>query len=284
MEIVESLPRLRARVEGWRAAGDTIGFVPTMGNLHAGHFALVEQARTVCDRVVASVFVNPTQFGPGEDFERYPRTPQEDAEGLAAHGCDLMYLPDVATLYPLGIGLAHRLAVPALADVLCGAQRPGHFDGVVTVVSRLFNHVAPDVAVFGEKDFQQLRILERMTEDLAYPIRILRGPTVREPDGLAMSSRNRYLDAARRADAPAIHQALLRARDGWRAGQPLDELERDALNRLRDAGFDVDYVEIRRDADLLRPDALERDGLRIFVAARVGGTRLIDNLELVDFI
>lgn len=282
MDIVQTLPELRARVDAWRAAGEVVGFVPTMGNLHAGHYSLVGQARALCSRVVASVFVNPTQFGPGEDFERYPRTPGEDAEGLRAHGCDLMYLPHVGTLYPHGTEIACRLSVPAMADVLCGAHRPGHFDGVVTVVSRLFNHVRPDVAVFGEKDFQQLRILERMTEDLGYPIRIVRGPTLREADGLAMSSRNCYLDGHERALAPRLYRTLLAAREGWRAGRPLADLEREAVAHLQQSGFRVDYVEIRRASDLGRPADGERDGLRIFAAARLGGTRLIDNIPLTD--
>lgn len=280
MDIVETLPQLRARLDAWRAQGESVALVPTMGSLHAGHFALVEQARAACDRVVASVFVNPTQFGPGEDFERYPRTPQEDAEGLAAHGCSLMYLPGVGTLYPFGPDRSHRLSVPALADVLCGAHRPGHFDGVVTVVSRLFNHVQPDVAVFGEKDFQQLRILERMAEDLGYPVRILRGATVREEDGLAMSSRNRYLDNSQRGQATAIRRTLLLAHEAWTAGQPLAAIEEEGVSRLREAGFTVDYLEIRRESDLARPAAGERDGLRIFAAAKLGTTRLIDNLAL----
>ena len=280
MEIVTALTRLRARVDAWHADGEVVALVPTMGNLHAGHYALVTQARDLCDRVIASVFVNPTQFGPGEDFERYPRTPQDDAEGLQQHGCDLMFLPDVATMYPFGADAAHRLAVPALADVLCGAHRPGHFDGVVSVVSRLFNQVRPDVAVFGEKDFQQLRILERMTQDLGYAIRIERGPTVREADGLALSSRNRYLDAGQRATAPRLHRLLCDVRDGWQAGRAAADLEAEAGQRLREAGFVVDYVEIRRADDLCPAQPGERDGYRVFAAARLGATRLIDNISL----
>jgi pantoate--beta-alanine ligase len=280
MEIVESAVSLRQHVDTWRSRRQLIGFVPTMGNLHAGHFALVTQARAVCDRVVVSVFVNPTQFGPGEDFERYPRTPQEDAEGLQRHGCDLMFLPDVTTLYPYGAERAFRLAVPEMADVLCGAHRPGHFDGVVTVVSRLFNLVRPDVAVFGEKDFQQLRILEQMTRDLGYAIKVERGETVREPDGLAMSSRNRYLDPAQRATAPRMHAAMLAAREGWRSGRRPADLEHEVAAVLGEAGFRIDYVSIRRASDLSSARDDDRDGLRIFVAARLGPTRLIDNMAL----
>lgn len=280
MRIVGAADDLRAAVAAWRRDGLRIGFVPTMGNLHAGHFALVEQARERADCVVASVFVNPTQFGPGEDFARYPRTPDEDAAGLRAHGCDLLFLPDVATMYPFGADRAYRVTVPALADVLCGAHRPGHFDGVATVVARLFNFVRPDLAVFGEKDFQQLRIIERMVEDLGYGIAIARGPTVREADGLAMSSRNRYLSVENRRRAAQIHGTLVSLRSAWREGAELAGLEADGRRRLAAEGFDVDYLEARREGDLGRPEPEERDGVRIFTAARIGGTRLIDNLLL----
>lgn len=280
MRIVGAAGDLRAAVAAWRREGLRIGFVPTMGNLHEGHFALVEQARERADCVVASVFVNPTQFGPGEDFERYPRTPDDDAAGLLAHGCDLLFLPDVATMYPFGADRAYRVTVPALADVLCGAHRPGHFDGVATVVARLFNFVRPDLAVFGEKDFQQLRIIERMVEDLGYGIAIVRAPTVRESDGLAMSSRNRYLSAEDRRRAAKIHATLVSLRSAWREGADLAGLEAEGRRRLAVEGFDVDYLEARREVDLGRLEPKERDGIRIFAAARIGGTRLIDNLPL----
>lgn len=280
MRIVGAAGDLRAAVAAWRREDLRIGFVPTMGNLHEGHFALVEQARERADCVVASVFVNPTQFGPGEDFERYPRTPDDDAAGLLAHGCDLLFLPDVATMYPFGADRAYRVTVPALADVLCGAHRPGHFDGVATVVARLFNFVRPDLAVFGEKDFQQLRIIERMVEDLGYGIAIVRAPTVRESDGLAMSSRNRYLSAEDRRRAAKIHATLVSLRSAWREGADLAGLEAEGRRRLAVEGFDVDYLEARREVDLGRLEPKERDGIRIFAAARIGGTRLIDNLPL----
>jgi pantoate--beta-alanine ligase len=282
MDVVANVASVRAAVSRWRKRGERVALVPTMGNLHAGHHALVDQARTLADRVVASVFVNPTQFGPNEDLARYPRTPQDDAEGLAAHACDLMFMPDVDTIYPFGSAHAYRVTVPALADVLCGAHRPGHFDGVATVVSRLFTLVAPDVAVFGEKDFQQLRIIERMTVDLGFDIAIVRSATVREADGLAMSSRNRYLDPGQRARAPAIRASLLAMADGWRSGETASVLETAAHHRLSGAGFDVDYVEIRDEARLGRPDGGKRDGFRAFIAARIGPTRLIDNIALPD--
>lgn len=271
---------LRAQVSAWRRAGLSVGLVPTMGNLHAGHYALVEQARAQADRVVATVFVNPTQFGPNEDFARYPRTPDEDARGLQACGCDLMFVPSIDTVYPLGPDQAHRLSVPDLANVLCGAHRPGHFDGVVTVVSRLYNLVQPDLAVFGEKDFQQLRVLERMTWDLGYPIRILRGATVREADGLAMSSRNRYLDPDQRQMAPMLPGALQQVREQVLAGCPADQAEQQVTRSLQDAGFAVDYIEVRREDDLRCPEPGETAPCRVFGAVRLGSTRLIDNVSI----
>jgi len=280
MDIANDIAPLRATLAGWRARGERIAFVPTMGHLHAGHHALVAQARAVADRVVVSVFVNPTQFGPNEDFSRYPRTPEDDADGLRAFGCDLMFLPAVDAIYPLGIGAAYRVSVPALADVLCGAHRPGHFDGVATVVSRLFTLVQPDMAVFGEKDFQQLRIIERMTVDLGFAIAIARGPTVREADGLAMSSRNRFLDERQRAQAPAIRAALLSIADRWRAGEAVSAVVQAARRDLESNGFEVDYVDIRRELDLASAEDTQRDGIRAFVAVRTGTTRLIDNVAL----
>lgn len=277
-EIVHDLPTLRARVAEWRRAGLRVGLVPTMGNLHAGHFSLVELARTRADRVVASVFVNPTQFGPNEDFGRYPRTPDADAAGLAVAGCDLMWAPEVDTMYPLGVEAAVRMRVPGITDLLDGAHRPGHFDGVATVVSRLFNQVQSDVATFGRKDYQQLAVIRHLVADLAFPVELLPAEIVREPDGLAMSSRNQYLDATSRAAAPAIHRALRAMRDGFAAGQAVADLERQALVTLAAAGFDVDYAVLLR-ADLAPPAADGRGAHVALVAARIGGTRLIDNLE-----
>jgi pantoate--beta-alanine ligase len=190
IEIATRLDALRARIAGWKREGLRVGFVPTMGNLHAGHYSLVELARREADRVVASVFVNPTQFGPNEDFSRYPRTPEADATGLEAAGCDLLWLPSVETMYPYGVDGTVQVRVPGVSDVLEGAHRPGHFDGVATVVARLFNQVQPDVAAFGRKDYQQLAVIRYMVRDLAFPIALLAGETRREADGLAMSSRN----------------------------------------------------------------------------------------------
>src|SRR5690606_34896581 len=201
IETVTELAHLRARVSGWKRDGLRVGFVPTMGNLHAGHFSLVELARRHADRVVASVFVNPTQFGPGEDFERYPRTPGADAAGLEGAGCSLVWMPSVEVMYPFGADNAVRVRVPGITDVLDGAHRPGHFDGVATVVSRLFNQVQPDVAAFGRKDYQQLAVIGYLVRDLAFPVELLPAGIMRESDGLAMSSRNQYLSARERAVA-----------------------------------------------------------------------------------
>lgn len=280
MDIFRDTATLRAALAERRRAGDRIALVPTMGNLHDGHHSLIALARRHADFVVASVFVNPTQFGPNEDFARYPRTPDADAQGLAQHGCDAMFLPAVDDLYPFGAEAAVRIHVPGLSDILDGASRPGHFDGVATVVTRLFNRVQPDVAVFGRKDYQQLLVIERLVEDLALPIRIVGAPIVREASGLAMSSRNQYLDAAERERAALIHATL-----GWMRDQALDgtepvRIEAAARQRLADAGFVPDYAVIRRAADLgpLEAGAPAAEGMAL-IAARLGSTRLIDNLR-----
>ena len=279
IRIVESLDALRAQVAQWKREGLRVGFVPTMGNLHPGHFSLVGLARAHADRVVASVFVNPTQFGPNEDFARYPRTPEQDARGLEGAGCDLLWLPSVETMYPFGPGNAVRMRVPGITDVLDGAHRPGHFDGVVTVVSRLFNQVQPDVAAFGRKDYQQLAVIRYFVRDLAFPVELLAGETRREPDGLAMSSRNQYLDAGERARAPEIRRTLLAMRDAVRAGVAVEQVESEAAARLRSAGFDVDYAVVRRPDLTEAAEGYDMAGRVALVAAHIGRTRLIDNLE-----
>lgn len=279
MQITDQVDALREVVSDWRGKGERVAFVPTMGNLHAGHLALVALARRHADRVVASVFVNPTQFGPNEDFSRYPRTPEEDEAGLTNAGCDLLFRPGVEAMYPFGAERCVRVRVPGITDELDGAARPGHFDGVATVVLRLFNMVQADVAVFGRKDFQQLRVIEYLVRDLALPIEILPAPIARDADGLALSSRNRYLDADQRRMAPRLYQALSGMHDAWRSGKPLLEIETDALRRIEAAGFVPDYVEIRRAGDLARPSGHADGPLVALVAARLGSTRLIDNLE-----
>lgn len=278
MQTVTDAAALRAAVRAWRSQGHAIGFVPTMGNLHAGHHSLLRIARSRAERVVASVFVNPTQFGPNEDYARYPRTLAQDQAGLAAHGCDLLFAPDVATMYPSGPERTVTVSVPSVTAVLEGAHRPGHFDGVATVVTKLFNLVQPDLAVFGQKDWQQLLVVKALVRDLALPVQVVPGPTVREADGLALSSRNQYLSADERARAPAIHAALVWMRETLGAGHPREAVEAAARSRLERAGFVPDYVVIRRADDLTEPTAGERAGLIALIAARLGATRLIDNL------
>jgi pantoate--beta-alanine ligase len=278
MQTVQDVPALRAAIRGWRANGQTVGFVPTMGNLHAGHQSLIKLARARTERVVASIFVNPTQFGPNEDFERYPRTLQQDQTALTDEGCDLLFAPDVATIYPFGAEQSVSLHVPQITDTLEGAHRPGHFDGVATVVCKLFNLVQPDLAVFGQKDFQQLKVIERMVRDLSLPVKVMAAPTMRADDGLALSSRNQYLSEEERARAPLIHDTLLKMRDLLGKGHAWRVLEQVASAQLLRAGFAPDYVAIRCADDLSEPADGQSEGLVALVAARLGGTRLIDNL------
>ncbi|MDG6348424.1 pantoate--beta-alanine ligase [Luteimonas sp. 8-5] len=281
IEAVDQLEALRARVAAWKRDGLRVGLVPTMGNLHAGHHSLVHLARQHADRIVASVFVNPTQFGPNEDFARYPRTPEADVDGLCDAGCDVAWMPSVETMYPHGVDASVRVGVPGITEVLEGAHRPGHFDGVATVVARLFNQVSPDVAVFGRKDYQQLAVIRYLVRDMAFPLEVLAGETRREADGLAMSSRNQYLSAEERKLAPLLYQVLQGMRDAMASGAPRLQAEAGARARLLSAGFDVDYVVVR-EPGLDVPDpgpAAPGASLVALVAARLGRTRLIDNLE-----
>ncbi len=277
IETITDLSALRERVRGWKRGGLRVGFVPTMGNLHAGHYSLVELARQHADRVVSSVFVNPTQFGPNEDFTRYPRTPREDTSGLQAAGCDALWLPDVESMYPFGVELASKVHVPGVSAVLEGACRPGHFDGVCTVVSRLFNQVQPDVAAFGKKDYQQLAVIRQLVTDLHFPIEIIGGDIVREANGLAMSSRNQYLSAEQREVAATIHRTLVAMREATLAAVPRAQVEADAARRLGDAGFEPDYAVVRN-PDLSEPVDGQAGERVVLIAARLGKTRLIDNL------
>ena len=279
MLALASAAQLRTQVAQWHREGRRVGFVPTMGNLHAGHHSLVAIAREHADIVVASVFVNPTQFGPNEDFARYPRTPEADAAGLAAHGCDALFTPTLEDLYPFGAARSVKVSVPELPDLLEGAIRPGHFDGVATVVAKLFNLVQPQVAVFGRKDYQQLLVVRRMVLDLGYPIAIVGAPIVREANGLAMSSRNQYLDAGQRTRAGAIHATLERMRDAVLGGQPVAKVEADARAGLEQAGLVPDYAVVRRADDLAEAGPGEADRVAL-IAARMGNTRLIDNLSI----
>lgn len=278
IETVTELSRLRAIVSGWKREGLRVALVPTMGNLHAGHYSLVKLAREHADKVVSSVFVNPTQFGPNEDFTRYPRTPEADTSGLEKAGCDVLWLPTVESMYPFGVELAANVHVPGVSSLLEGAHRPGHFDGVCTVVSRLFNQVQPDVAAFGRKDYQQLAVIQQMVADLAFPIQILGGEIVRETDGLAMSSRNQYLTADVRPQATVIRKVLLAARDAYLGGAERVAVEREATAQLQAAGYQVDYAVVRM-PDLSEPGN-SHEGPRVaLVAAKLGTTRLIDNIE-----
>ena len=280
MQLLAAVGDVREVVRQWRSLGEDIAFVPTMGNLHAGHIALIEAARAQCRRVVASVFVNPAQFGPNEDFARYPRTPDEDAAQLAAAGCDALFLPEVEEVYPFGLSASVRVELPALSDMLCGHVRPGHFAGVASVVLRLFHIVEPDFAWFGEKDYQQLLVIRRLALDLSMRVRVVGLPTVRGVDGLALSSRNQYLDAAQRKVAPVIWQTLQRMREARREGEAVDSIELEALAALVEAGFVPDYA-VLRGADDLSPAQDPSTGSEIaLIAARLGSTRLIDNLRI----
>jgi pantoate--beta-alanine ligase len=280
METVSTIAAVRERVSRWHREGQRVAFVPTMGNLHAGHISLIDVARRSGDRFIASIFVNPMQFGPNEDYAHYPRTPEKDRNMLAEAGCDLMFMPDVGEIYPAGLEHSTRVTVPELSGLLDGEFRPGHFDGVSTVVAKLFNIVQPDTAVFGEKDFQQLAIIRRMVADLCVPIEIIGAPTVRETDGLAMSSRNQYLTAEERRIAPELHAALTRAVERISAGErDFASLEKAELDSIRRAGFRPDYFTVRDARSLLAPDGDSKQ-LVVLVAARLGRARLIDNLQV----
>ncbi|MDH4047401.1 MAG: pantoate--beta-alanine ligase [Gammaproteobacteria bacterium] len=278
MKIVSTAEALREQLGEWRRAGDHIALVPTMGNLHDGHLSLVRIAREHAERVIISVFVNPTQFGEDEDFEKYPRTLERDKLKLKKVSVDLLFVPEVATMYPFGIDKATTVTVPALNQELCGSFRPGHFDGVATVVSRLFGLVQPDVAVFGQKDYQQLLVIRRLAEDLNLAVKIIAGPTLRDEDGLAMSSRNQYLTDEERKIAPELYRVLEKTAEALHTGnRDYAALEKSAVEQLTSSGFKPEYLSIRRAENLDAPDR-DEDHLVILVAAHLGEARLIDNL------
>ena len=280
MFTTSSKEELRNHLGEWRAAGDHIALILTMGNLHAGHLSLVDLAREQAEKVVVSIFVNPTQFAESEDFDAYPQTLDRDKRHLARSGADLLFVPDVDTLYPFGIEGSTSVTVPVLSREFCGEFRPGHFEGVSSVVTRLFGLVQPDVAVFGQKDYQQQLIIRRMTEDLGFPVRIVTGETVREDDGLALSSRNQYLTDDERAIAPGIYRSLRKLGNSLQAGKRnYDELQDEAIAELTNAGFTPDYVSIRRAENLAKPDR-DCDELVVFIAATLGKARLIDNIVI----
>jgi pantoate--beta-alanine ligase len=279
MITVDTVAGLKEQIARLREARKRIAFVPTMGNLHAGHVRLMQEARQRAQAVVASVYVNPLQFGQGEDFDSYPRTPSHDKVALLSAGVDLLFKPAESEIYPRGKAVQTFVEVPGLSDDLCGAFRPGHFRGVTTVVNHLFNLVMPDVAVFGKKDYQQWLLIRLMTADLGLPVEIVGVDTVREPDGLALSSRNNYLSPEERKAAPRLYEALVRLRDRvQREGIHLAAAEENAVIDLQADGFRPDYVHVRRQSDLRLPAAEDRQ-LVTLAAAWLGKTRLIDNVE-----
>ena len=282
MNTVKTVRELRAAIARARAEGKRIGFVPTMGNLHSGHVALVEKASQRADFVVASIFVNPLQFGPNEDLAKYPRTLAADQEKLVSAGCHLLFAPTPEEMYPQGMGDQTRISVPVVSEGLCGGSRPGHFEGVATVVAKLFNMVQPDLAIFGEKDFQQLAVIRKLVRDLNLPVQIFGEPTVRADDGLALSSRNGYLSAEQRQVAPQLFATLKDMADSICGGRDdFSRLTLDGLKHLEKAGFRPDYLEIR-EAGSLRPAQAGDKELVILVAAYLGTTRLIDNLAFTS--
>jgi pantoate--beta-alanine ligase len=277
MIIVQKIAEVRGQISAWRRAGQKIAFVPTMGNLHAGHLALVTAAKARAERVVVSIFVNPLQFGPNEDFAKYPRTLEADTKALHDAGADLLFLPEVAEIYPQGQA-ATKVEVPDVSEGLCGAFRPGHFVGVATVVAKLFNIVQPDLALFGKKDYQQLQVIRRMVADLCFPIEIIGLETVREANGLAMSSRNGYLSAGEREQAAALYRSLKQAAERLRAGdQDYARIEEAGLVELQAQDFRPDYFSIRSADNFAAPKA--GAPLIVLAAAWLGRTRLIDNVE-----
>ena len=278
MKVVDSKEELHELLQEWRHESEHVALVPTMGNLHVGHTSLADVAREHAERVVVTVFVNPTQFGESEDFAEYPRTLERDTMRLRKIGADVLFTPDVETVYPFGIKEATRVTVPYLTDVFCGAFRPGHFEGVTSVVARLFAMIRPDVAVFGQKDYQQQLIIRRMVADLNLPIEIICAPTVREDDGLAMSSRNGYLTEDERAVAPQLYETLRSVGAELQNGRrDYEHLESEAIVKLEAEGFRPDYVAVRRALDLSLPDR-DCDEIVILAAAHLGGARLIDNV------
>ena len=280
MNTVKTVRELRAAVTHARNAAKRIGFVPTMGNLHSGHATLVTKAAQQADFVVASIFVNPLQFGAGEDLDKYPRTLAADQEKLLQSGCNLLFAPTFEEMYPGGTTGQTRVSVPQLCEGLCGASRPGHFEGVATVVSKLFNMVQPDIAVFGQKDYQQLAVIRAMVHDLNMPIQIIGEPTVRADDGLALSSRNGYLSEEQRAIAPVLYRSLCQIGDAIKAGEhDFAKLRAEQVSQIEAAGLRVDYLEVRQGVHL-RPATAEDRDIVILVAAYLGATRLIDNLHL----
>lgn len=284
MIVCKNIEQLRARISEWRNNKESIAFVPTMGNLHAGHLSLVELAQQTAAHVVVSIYVNPLQFSPDEDFSSYPRTLDEDLKKLETSGVDMVFTPDTSMIYPRGETRSSSVEVPVLSSIIEGEFRPGFFKGVATVVLKLFNMVQPDYAVFGEKDFQQLLIIRQMVSDLNLPVEIVAGEIKREPDGLAMSSRNNYLNAADREKSRLLSQALMDCRRQIEQGISIEQAENNCVDRLENHDFSVDYVTVRETIGLQRVSNQEIAGnieLIVLAAAKIGDTRLIDNMKFV---
>ena len=286
-QIITSKDQLKKSIQAWRHAGEVIAFVPTMGNLHQGHLKLIDVAWQHADRVVVSIFVNPMQFNQGADFQNYPRTVEQDIEKLNPLEVNILYTPDENSIYPQGLDNATKINVPGLTDVLCGEYRAGHFEGVATVVAKLFNLVKPDVAVFGEKDYQQLLIIQKMVDDLNFPIDIIGVETERESSGLALSSRNQYLSETEKQNASQLYRVLYnlaqqvtdRCQNNSSENANFHDLEKEALTQLENAGFKPEYIEVRSAQTLQAGDTSMND-LRVFAAAWLGQARLIDNLPI----
>ncbi len=277
--VLATLADLRAAVAEYRRAGESVALAPTMGALHAGHLSLVEVARARAKRVIVSIFVNPTQFAPNEDFARYPRTLEQDVSLLGPAGVDAVFHPDAAGMYPQGFATSLQVGGPAKVG-LEDKFRPTHFDGVATVVAKLLLQAAPDIAVFGEKDYQQLAVIRRMVADLDIPVSIVSAPTLRESDGLALSSRNAYLDARQRKFAGNLNQAMAWAAERIRGGDTIADAVRDAAASISASGFVIDYLEVRDNVTLMPVEDGRTCGLRLLAAARMGTTRLIDNIDV----
>ncbi|ENW86028.1 pantoate--beta-alanine ligase [Acinetobacter indicus] len=277
MKTETTIQGLAASLNPARAARKIIGFVPTMGNLHEGHLSLVREARQLCDVVVVSIFVNPIQFGPNEDFDNYPRTLEQDSQLLAEAGCDIVFAPSVEQMYGKNPRLTN-ISVSEITEDLCGLQRPGHFDGVAVVVTKLFNIVQPNYAFFGQKDYQQLAVIRQFVRDLNIPLEVIGVPIVRAEDGLALSSRNGYLSEQERKTAPVIYQSLKNAEQALQQGEKLSEVLANIKAALTQAGFVVDYVEART-PELQKIDEFNQE-IVLFVAAKLGSTRLIDNMQI----
>ena len=280
MKTVIDLSSLRLEVADWKRQGKRIAFVPTMGNLHDGHLSLLEWARQISDKTILSIFVNPIQFGKGEDYEKYPSTLDADRQKLETNDLDLLFTPNLKELYPGGMDVDTRVNVPGLSTILCGKFRPDHFSGVATVVTKLLINVSADFALFGEKDYQQLLVIRRLTSDLCIPSSIIGMPVIRETDGLAMSSRNAYLTAEQRQIAPVIYRSLQNAADMLQGSREnIATVEKEGMQKLESAGLRPEYFSVRRSSDLAEPDTQDKE-LSVLVAAWLGMARLIDNIKI----